>query len=469
MDIIQTDILIIGGGSGGLSVAAGASQMGAKVVLCEANQMGGDCLNTGCVPSKALIAASRANQSVKKAAMLGVSATTPNSDFSAIHQHVHATIERIAPNDSVERFEGLGVKVIKAKATFIDRKTVQAGQYQIKAKYIVIATGSSPYIPPIPGLDKVPFLTNETLFTLSESPQTLAVIGGGPIGCEIACAYALLGVKVILFEASETLLSTVDDEARNLLRSHLIESGIDIHEACQIDSVDYVNNEYAIHTESGCYNAQTLLVATGRKPNIADLALHKTTIHHTRQGISIDKRMRTSQKRIFAIGDVTGTFQFTHAAGYQAGIVIRNILFKLPAKVDYRAFPWVVYTTPEIAQVGLSIKKATAEDATILKYALEDNDRAVAEKETAGFINVAVSAKGNILGVTIVAAHAGELITPWIVAIQNKLTIKQMAGWIAPYPTLSDASKRVAGSYFSPLLFSPKTKRFVRFLLKVFS
>lgn len=467
MGIINTDILVIGGGSGGLSVAAGASQMGAQVVLCESKKMGGDCLNTGCVPSKALIASARAMQATRQANQLGIPTPTPAPDFNAIHDHIQAAIDSIAPHDSVDRFESLGVRVIQASASFIDKHTIKAGQYHINAKYIVIATGSTPSIPPIPGLDKVPYLTNETIFDLSSSPDTLAVIGGGPIGCEIAQAYALLGCKVILLEAANEILSPVDDQAREILKLTLQKNGVEILAACQISDITHAQNKYHINTNTGRHKADLLMVATGRKPTLSSLHLENTDIVHTPKGISIDKRMRTTQKRIFAIGDVASPVQFTHAAGYQASIVIRNILFKLPAKVDYRAFPWVVYTTPEIAHVGLSMAGATTQGAKILKYDFKDNDRAIAEKETQGFIKVAIGKKGKILGVTIVASHAGELLTPWTLAIQNKLNIKQMAGFIVPYPTLSEAHKRIAGSYFTPMLYSEKTKRLVRWLLRI--
>lgn len=468
METLVGDICIIGAGSGGLSVAAAASQMGAKVILCEGDKMGGDCLNYGCVPSKALIEASRTFKSIHHGKHFGIKTKHIEVDFSDIHQHILNVIQTIEKHDSVERFEGLGVKVIQHPAHFIDNHTIQAGHYQIHAKHTVIATGSHAMIPDIPGLTELDYLTNENIFSLDKKPNRLAIIGGGPIGCEIANAYALLGTEVLLLEATPQILAPADKEARAVIKSALINAGVTIFEDIKITHISNIENDYQIQTNKDTFQASHLLIATGRTPNIQSLKLENTSIKYNKKGIEVDKRMRTSQKRIFAIGDIASPYQFTHAAGYQASIVIQNILFKLPSKVSYDAFPWVIYTTPELAHTGMSLTMAATKNASLLKYPYCDNDRAIAGKHTEGFIKVAVGKKGVILGVTIVGEHAGELISPWSIAIKAKLNIKQMASFIAPYPSLTDISKRVAGSYFTPLLFSKKTKRIVKFLMKYF-
>ncbi len=468
METITADVCVIGGGSGGLSIAAGAQQMGANVVLCEGGKMGGDCLNYGCVPSKALIEASRSALNAKTSGQFGVHGDNITIDYGKIHQHIHQVIAGIAPHDSVERFQGLGVKVIEHHASFKDRQTIEAGPYEIKAKYVVIATGSRAFIPPISGLSDIPYLTNETIFDLKEQPKTLAIIGGGPIGAELAQSFACLGSKVMLFEIAPQILGPVDNEAATLIKTVFKHLNIDIMESVTVKNIEYDEGEYTIHTLQQSYKATELLIATGRTPNIEKLNLDKAGIGYNNKGIQVDKRLRTNVKRIFAIGDVAGPYQFTHAASYQAGIVIRNMLFKIPAKVNYQSFPWVTYTTPEIAHTGLSIAEAEKKGANIIRFEYKDNDRARASLHTNGFIKVAIGKKGQILGATIVGDNAGELISPWTIAIQSKLKIKQMASFIAPYPTLSEINKRVAGGYFTPFLYSDKTKRLVRFLMRWF-
>ncbi len=472
-EILRPDICVIGGGSGGLSVAAGAAQMGANVVLVEKAKMGGDCLNTGCVPSKALLAASHRAQTVRDGARFGVNGHEPEIDFLKVHDHVHGVIGAIAPHDSVERFEGLGVKVVQAAARFTGPREIVAGEVTIQAKRFVIATGSSPAVPPIPGIDEVPFLTNETVFELTERPEHLIVIGGGPIGAEMAQAHRGLGSQVTMLEAF-SIMPKDDPDAVEVVRKRLLRDGIAIHEGVKVQRVERRGNGVAavIETKTGVEETilgSHLLVAAGRRPNVKRLGLEAAGIEASPKGIEVDARLRTTNKRVFAIGDVAGGYQFTHMAGYHAGIVIRNALFKLPAKVKYHAVPWVTYTDPELAHVGLNEAAARDRDgeAKAITWPFADNDRARAEGETEGFIKVVVGKKGKVLGATIVGSQAGELILPWVLAVDQGLKIGAMAGIIAPYPTRGEVSKRVAGSYYTPALFGERTRKLVRFLQRL--
>jgi len=471
-DLLEADLCIIGGGSGGLSVAAGAAQMGAKTVLIEAAQMGGDCLNYGCVPSKAMIAAGHAGHVVRHGAQFGVNGHEPEIDFKAVHDHVHDVIGAIAPHDSVERFEGLGVTVIKERARLLSSDEIEAGSQRVKARRFVVATGSSPVVPPIPGLADVPHDTNETIFNNQVAPSHLIVIGGGPIGSELAQAHRRLGAEVTIVDMGPVLPKD-DPELTAVVRAQLLADGISLKERVKVQKVEAAGNGVAVIIEDADgeivrIEGSNILVATGRGANVEGLDLEKAGIDYDRRGIKVDKRLRTSNKKIFAIGDVTGGFQFTHVASYHAGIVIQNALFRLPAKVNYKALPWVTYTDPELAHVGLT--EAAAEDegltTSVLHWSFEENDRAQAERRTEGRIKVVVGKRGKILGATIVGAHAGELILPWCLAINQGMKIKAMTSVIAPYPTLSEVSKRVAGSYFTPKLFSDRTRWLVRLLAK---
>ena len=473
---IKTDICVIGGGSGGLSVAAGAAQMGAQVVLVEGHKMGGDCLNYGCVPSKALLAAANRAVAHKANTDFGLSAAKPKVDFAKVMAHVSDVIKSIEPMDSVERFAGLGVKVIEAKGKFIDRKTLRAGNSTISAKRFVIATGSSAAIPPVKGLKGVPYLTNETIFSLQKQPKHLLVLGGGPIGAEMAQAFARLGSKVTLLEAA-TFLGREDDELSAHVKAQLIADGVDVREGESIVAATHKGKGAAVKITLTCAKGEdtqdisgdALLVATGRAANIAGLDAEKagvTLSDTTNPHIVVDTRLRTKNKKIFAIGDVAGGPQFTHAAGYHAGLVIRNILFFLPAKVNHDALPRVTYTNPELASVGLSEAEARTQYAAIkvLRWPFEENDRARAERDQRGFVKIISTRQGKILGASIVGAGAGDLLAPWTMALAKGLSIADMAGVIAPYPTRGEASKRAAGDYYTPTLFGPRTRSVVGFL-----
>ena len=358
---LDVDLCVIGAGSAGLTMAAGGSQLGAKTVLIEAGEMGGDCLNTGCIPSKALLAAAHAAQNIREAKRFGVNAGSPKIDYSAVHDHVHGVIAGIAPVDSQNRFEGLGVTVIREHARFVGPREVAAGDTKIRARRIVVATGSRAGVPPIPGLDKTPFLTNETIFERRQAPEHLIVIGGGPIGAELAQAHRRLGSKVTMLEMF-TILAKDDPELVDILRARLKGEGIDIREGIKIEKVAKKGKSVAVTiTEGGkrlVIEGSHILVAAGRRANIESLELETAGVDYTKAGITVDRRLRSSNRRVYAIGDVAGGPQFTHIAGYHAGIVIRNILFRLPAKVDYKAMPWVTFTDPELAHVGMSETEA---------------------------------------------------------------------------------------------------------------
>lgn len=469
-DVLKPDICVIGAGSGGLSVAAGASQMGADTVLIERAKMGGDCLNYGCVPSKALLAAGHAAASVRTATRFGVHADAPRVDPAGVFAHVHGTIAAIEPNDSVERFTGLGVNVIEAEGTFIDAKTVQAGDVRIQARRFVVATGSSAFVPPIPGLESVPYFTNETIFYRDTLPEHLIVIGGGPIGIELAQAHRQLGCDVTVLELAK-IMPKDDPELVDVVRKAIAADGIDIREGVEIARVEKTATGVAVILAGPggeeVVPGSHILVATGRKANVDGLGLDAAGIAYSPRGIDVDARLRTSNKRVFAIGDVAGGLQFTHVAGYHAGVVIKNALFRMPAKADHRCVPWVTYTAPELAQVGLNEEQARARngaDIRVLRWPFHENDRAQAEGDTAGMVKAITTKKGVILGAGIVGPHAGELIQTWVLAMSNKIKIGGMATMIAPYPTLGEVSKRAAGSFYTPSLFSERTRKIVKFL-----
>jgi pyruvate/2-oxoglutarate dehydrogenase complex dihydrolipoamide dehydrogenase (E3) component len=471
-DIIKADLCVIGAGSGGLTVAAGGSQMGANVVLIEKGLMGGDCLNYGCVPSKALLAAGHAAQAMRDAGRFGITAVEPEIDFAAVKRHVRGVIDGIAPMDSRERFEGMGVQVIKAAGRFTGPREVEADGQRIQARRFVVATGSSAAVPPIPGIGDVPFLTNETIFDLTMRPDHLMIIGGGPIGVEMAQAHRRLGCRVTVLEMF-SLLAHDDPEAADLVRRQMLAEDIDIREGVTIERVSggaggitlSVEVEGIVEEIQGSH----LLVAAGRRANVDGLGLDEAGIEHTPKGITVDARLRSSNKRVFAIGDVAGGYQFTHVAGYHGGIVLRNALFWLPAKANHDAVPWVTFSDPELAQVGLTdiqAKKKLGAGINILRWSFAENDRASAERRGDGFAKVVTDARGRILGATIVGPHAGELILPWVMAVSGKWKIGKMAAAMAPYPTLSEVGKRAAGSWYVPRLFSERTRKIVRFLQK---
>ncbi len=451
----ETDICIIGAGSGGLSVAAGAVQMGARVVLIEAGEMGGDCLNAGCVPSKALIAAAKAAQAMRSGAMFGITPVEPQIDFAAVKDHVAQVIATIAPIDSQERFEGLGVTVIRDWARFTGPDTVEAGGQTIKARRFVIATGSRPFIPPIPGVDRVPYLTNETIFALRERPEHLIIIGGGPIGMEMAQAHQRLGCKVTVVQRS-TGLNHDDPELVAVVLKNLRAEGVDILENAPVAALSGQPGDLTVALEDGRkLRGSHILLAVGRQVALDRLNLTAAGVEHSSRGVTVDARLRSSNRRVYAVGDAAGGLQFTHVAGYQAGVLVRQLVLGLPAKTTIRHLPWVTFTDPELAQVGLTeadARKKHGARLTVLRQEFIHNDRAQTDARTTGLLKVMVVG-GRPVGASMVGAHAGELIGLWALAISSRAKMSAIASMVAPYPTLGEISKRSAGAYFSPKIF----------------
>ncbi len=452
---LRTDLLVIGAGSAGLSAAAGAAQMGADVTLLEGGRMGGDCLNHGCVPSKALIASGKAAHAQSHAAAYGVADTVPQVDYAAAKDHVAGVIAQIAPHDSQERFEGLGVRVIREYGAFVSPTEVQAGETIISARRIVIATGSSPLVPPIPGLDTVPYETNETIFGLRAHPGHLLIVGGGPIGMEMAQAHRRLGSRVTVIEGA-TALGGDDPETARVVLDHLRAEGVEIAEGAMVSGVTGTGGAIRVEAADGRrFEGTHLLIAAGRRANTDRLNLDAAGIATTGSGIKVDARLRTTNRRAYAIGDVAGGLQFTHAAGYHATVILRAALFGLPAKAKTRHIPWVTYTDPELAQVGLTEAQARARHGARLEVIRQDfagNDRAVTERRTEGLLKVMV-VRGKPVGASLAGPQAGEVIQLWALALANGLSMKQIAAMVAPYPTLGEINKAAAGAYFSPRLF----------------
>lgn len=469
-EVLTPDICVIGAGSGGLTVAAAAASFGVSVVLVEKGKMGGDCLNYGCVPSKALLAAGKQAQAMRNGAKFGIAPVEPQVNFKAVMAHVKSVIAEIAPNDSVERFTALGVRVIQAEAKFKDKRTVVAGGLEIRARRFVVATGSSALVPPIPGLSDVEYLTNETLFEQEKLPAHLVIIGGGPIGMEMAQAHRRLGAEVTVIEAFAAL-GKDDPETASVVLSALQGEGIAILENTKVVGVEKRGKSgVRVNVEgpagSKHVDGTRLLVAAGRAANVNGLDLEKAGIEYDRRGIRIRSDLRTTNSRVYAIGDVAGSLQFTHMAGYHAGLVVRSILFRLPVKENRAIIPWATFTEPELAQVGLSEPEAKKSGVPfkILRWPFSENDRAIAEHKSDGMIKILTSPKGRILGVSIAGHGAGEMINMWALAVSKGLGVRDIASYVAPYPTMGEAGKRAAVSYFAPLAKSLRLRKLIGFL-----
>lgn len=475
--LLTPDICVIGAGSGGLSVAAAAAAFGVDTVLIEQGEMGGDCLNYGCVPSKALIAAGKAAYHAGHGAGFGVSVPRVDIDFSAVNDHIREAIAGIAPHDSQERFEGLGVTVIRAPARFQDPRTVLAGDARIRARRFVVATGSSPLVPPIPGLEGVPYHTNETIFTLRSCPEHLLVIGGGPIGLELAQAHRRLGARVTVIEAARAM-PREDPELAALVLERMRAEGVEIVEGATVTAVSGAAGAIRLTLGSGEGEGDTareiegthLLLAAGRRANVEGLGLEEAGIAFDRRGITVGADLRSSNRRVYAIGDVAGGPQFTHVAGYHAGIVLRALLFRLPARENRDILPRVTFTDPEIGHVGLTAEEARARFGTarvrVLEAAFAGNDRARAERRTDGLVRLVAARGGRILGASVVGAGAGEMTNLLSLVVARKLTVRDIAGFVSPYPTLAEAVRRAAISYYADSARNLWIRRAVRVLAR---
>ena len=477
--VLTPDVCVIGAGSGGLSVAAACASFGVDVVLIERHKMGGDCLNYGCVPSKALIAAGKMAHVHEASARFGIHYEAPRIDFGGVHDHVHDVIAGIAPMDSEERFEALGVHVVRADAKFVDAKTVEAGDVLVRARRFVVAAGSSPFVPPIEGLADVPHYTNETLFDRTEAPGRMVVIGGGPIGMEMAQAHLRLGADVTVVEG-DRVLGKDDPELAAIVADNLRAEGLKTREQSKVVRVERAGDAVRVHMETpdgpAHIEADTLLVAVGRRANTDGLGLEEAGIETTRAGIKVSRKLRTTNSRVYAVGDVadppdadgkhTGGLQFTHVAGYHAGLVVRAILFRLNAKEDRSIIPWATFTDPALAHVGMTEAQAKAakKDHRILRWPYAENDRASAERQTTGLIKIVTDPKGNILGASIAGHDAGEMINLWALAVSKKMSVRDIAGYVAPYPTMTEIGKRAATSFYAPTTKKPIVRSAVDFL-----
>jgi pyruvate/2-oxoglutarate dehydrogenase complex dihydrolipoamide dehydrogenase (E3) component len=469
-EVLTPDICVIGGGAAGLSVAAAAAAFGVPTVLIERGVMGGDCLNTGCVPSKALLAAAKRAHIMQNSRAFGISAAGIDIDFARVHDHVHQVIASIAPADSEERFAGLGVRVIKGHAKFKNRRTVSIGDTEIRARRFVIATGSTPAVPPIPGLDTGPYLTNDTIFDLRERPDRLIIIGAGAVGLEMAQAFRRLGSDVVVLEAAQPLAND-DPEASAIVLAQLEREGVSIREGVTVARVAHANRRVMVTIETAngeeTIEGAHVLVAAGRKPTTDGLDLEAGRIRYDQTGVRVNRKLKTRNRRVYAIGDVAaGQPRLTQAANYHAGLVIRNALFRIPVRVNLDVVPRVTYTEPELAQAGVTEAQARNRriNFRVVRWPYHDNDRAQAERTTHGHIKIVTGNRGKILGVTIVGAQAGEMIATWILAMSQGLNIRAMTGIVLPYPTLSEIGKRAAFDYFSPSLTRPFVRRIINWL-----
>ncbi|CAA2143873.1 NAD(P)/FAD-dependent oxidoreductase [Hyphomicrobium sp. ghe19] len=469
---IETDFCIIGAGAGGLALASAAAAFGQRVVLIEKHKMGGDSLNYGGVQSKALLVAAKRAYAMRTASPFGIRGVEPLIDHAAVSHYIDDVTAKISPNFSVERFTGLGIRVIPAAAKFVDRSTVVAGDYRITARRIVIATGSSPIIPPIPGLADVPYFTNETIFENTSLIPHLLIIGAGTTGVELAQAYRRLGSRVTVLDNAQALGSE-DPELAVALLARLSDEGIVIREGVQIKRVSGTAGKIVVELQTGgaseTIEGSAILLTAGRKANIADLGLDAAGVKVTPNAIKVNAGLRTANSRVFAIGDATGAPRYAHVAGDHAETVLRRSLFRLPARAKARVAPRVVFTDPELATVGLNETEARAKYGRInvLRWPYHENDRAQLEHETDGHIKVITSKHGKILGAGIVGAKASELIQMWSLAISQDLNIKAMTEWISPYPTLSEINKKAAFRYFATVPSNPFLRKVIALLAKL--
>lgn len=464
-DFLTPDLCVIGAGSGGLSVAAAARAVGASVVLVEKGEMGGDCLNTGCVPSKALIAAARHAHAVNSGKPFGIATDELRVQYGRVNEHIHEVIAGIAPHDSVARYEAMGVTVLRAEGRFIDKKTLAAGDVNIRARRFVVATGSRPAIPPLPGLETVAYETNETIFNLRRRPAHLLIIGGGPIGMEMAAAYRRLGAEVSVFEGA-TPLGRNDPELAEIVLRSLRAEGIAIHAGVEILGLSTTAQGIELRFRQGedehRVAGSNLLIAAGRTPNIEDMGLDAARVRTNARGIVTNASLRSTNPRIYAVGDVAGSLQFTHMASYQAGIVIRKTLFGLPVRQRVLTIPHATYTDPEIAEVGYSealARKKLGDRFRVIRFPIAENDRARTERDTVGLVKIIAAANGRILGAGIVGKGASEMIALYALAISKNIRMADFAALVVPYPTRAEIAKRAGIEFYRDRLSSPWLKR----------
>ena len=465
------DIGVLGAGAAGLTVTAGAAQLGAKTLLIEKeSNLGGDCLHFGCVPSKTLIKSARVYQQIKNASRYGLPEVRVEPvDFSKVAARIRSVIATIQQHDSVERFCGLGAQVEFGQPAFVDEHTVQLNNKRYSAKSWVISTGSSPSTPPITGLSETPYITNKEIFSLDRLPVSMIVLGGGPIAVEMAQAFNRLGSKVSVVQRSGQILSKEDKDMADQVMATMQAEGVRFYLNASILGVREHGGRKEVTLKVGdeqvTLSGETILVAMGRSPNIDDLGLEAAGVAFNRRGIDVDTKLRTSQKHIYGAGDVTGAFQFTHAAGYEGGIVISNAVFRLPRKVNYTYLPWCTYTSPELASIGMNEKGATAAGIgySVWTEEFRANDRSLAEGEETGQVKMLLDEKERPLGVQILGPHAGDLLAEWVAVFNGGVKLSTLAAAVHPYPTLGEINKRVAGSFLSTKIFSDRVKKGLKF------
>ncbi len=467
------DIGVIGGGAAGLTVTSGAAQLGAKTILIEKEPaLGGDCLHYGCVPSKTLIRTAHVYHLMKNGERFGLpAAQVPPVDFRQVAARIQSVIDGIQKHDSVERFCELGARVVFGDPVFNDQHSVQLGSEKISAKTWVIATGSSSGIPPFPGLDKTPYITNKEIFSLDRLPKSMLVLGAGPIAIEMAQAFNRLGTMVTVIQRSNQILSKEDKDMADIALEVLVREGVDVKLNSTVLGIRDLGNAREIKIKTGPdgteknLTAETLLVAMGRKVNTQGLGLDAIDIIHDRKGIKVDSKLRTNHSHIYAAGDVIGGYQFTHAAGYEGGIIVTNAVMHLPRKTNYTHMPWCTYTDPEIASIGMNEKAAqkAGVEYSVWTELFQDNDRAQAEGEEAGKIKMLLDTKEKPLGIQIIGPHAGDLLGEWIAVLNGKVKLSTLAGAIHPYPTMGEINKKVVGNIYSKKIFSDTVRKGLKF------
>jgi pyruvate/2-oxoglutarate dehydrogenase complex dihydrolipoamide dehydrogenase (E3) component len=463
----KRDLAVIGGGAGGLVVASVASQLGLDVVLIEKEkQLGGDCLHFGCVPSKALIKVARVAHTIRNASAYGLGAEGPVVDMNAVNAQVQKAVSTIQINDSHERFESMGCEVLTGKAFFPGPDTIQVGERKIAAKRFVIATGSSAFVPDIKGLGDTDYITNETIFQLDKLPEHLIILGAGPVGVEMAQAFIRFGCRVTLVESGARILTKIDADVAEALMQKLTEEGVQLlvnQAAVSVESNDAGIKSITMQ-DGSIITGDVLLVAVGRRPVVDGLGLEKARVKFSGRGVAVNARMKTSNRRIYACGDVTGLMPFTHVAEQQAGIIIANLIFRIPKRISYRVVPSVVYTDPECAQVGVDESDVKDDSGVeIVRFNMSELDRAIAEDKKIGFIKLIVK-KGRLIGAHIIGPHAGEVIHELALAIEGKMKLSKITSMVHAYPTYAQINRRAASQYFTGRLFSEKTRKLVRIL-----
>ena len=462
------DIGVVGAGAAGLTVAAGAAQLGAKTLLIEKEkELGGDCLHFGCVPSKTLIRTAHVRHLLKNAQRYGLPRVeVPPVNFSEVRRRIERVIRTIQKHDSEERFCTLGAKVEFGSAHFLDEHKILLNGREYSAKNWVLCTGSSPDHPPVEGLNTIPHITNREVFSLDRLPESMIILGAGPVAIEMAQAFCRLGTKISVVQRGGQILSKEDGDLATEVMQVLKSEGVTFHLNVSLIRTRDIGSqrEVLIQGKEGneiTLQAEKILVAMGRDPNTHGLRLDGIGVRFDKKGIRVDERLRTTQKHIYAAGDVLGKYQFTHAAGYEGSIVVSNAVFHFPRKVDYTFLPWCTYTDPELASIGMNEKRAKEAgiEYSVYTEAFKDNDRSLAEEESVGKIKLVLDRTEKPIGVQILGPRAGELLSEWVAVFGGRVRLSSLASAVHPYPTLGEINKRVVSNYFSPKIFSERVRK----------